>query len=502
MGGVIQKSKLVYSDADLVDSADLILCPSATGKTGSTVRNLSVGSKNGTLVDASFAMDQGYALRFEDSSTEVVTVPYYPKLNPKHITVSMWIYLESVDNVAFPVPLYHGTINDSYLFVIDSDNKPLFRVDTTVASNQDAKSTTTCNLNVWEHWVGSYDGTTIRFYRDGVLQGTKTTNGDLATNTGDLKIGAGGGNNCDCWIDDLRIYPFRQPPSQIKRLYKGGQGRGIGLRRSPVEYEPIRTLSYPNLRKGIVSAWGSNPGPLVRDEVGGNHFNRVGMLYERGVYGFPEAMHVRFLQGDYLESQSVPTGVTNKLTVSVWYWVETESNTRYGQVHTCTNSNYGWNLSMESHYDRWAWYIGNGTGYVSIIGPDPANDWHKWVHLLGTWDGETMEFFHNGESVGTAACSGSTCAPLVTIRQGWDHAETNMHAAYGLYHDSIVWNRVLSGQEIQQVWNGGAPDAIREMDNEVSPYVTQWGSVATAEAAFQAAWGSNATTIAGVASGR
>jgi len=64
--------------------------------------------------------------------------------------------------------------------------------------------------NTWHHVAGTYDGTTLTTYVDGVAGTTTVTSGGIATNATDICIGAAGDylgqRNTTGLIDDVRIY--------------------------------------------------------------------------------------------------------------------------------------------------------------------------------------------------------------------------------------------------------------------------------------------------------
>ncbi len=77
------------------------------------------------------------------------------------------------------------------------------------------------NLPQWRHVVGTYDGSTIRVYVDGVEIGTgKAVTGVLTPSAGDFAIGgqATGGKSYTGAIDDVRIYDRALSATEINSL--------------------------------------------------------------------------------------------------------------------------------------------------------------------------------------------------------------------------------------------------------------------------------------------
>jgi hypothetical protein len=72
-------------------------------------------------------------------------------------------------------------------------------------------------LNTWTHIATTYDGTTMRFYVNGVLKGSLKVGGAIATGNGPVRLG---GN--DVWgewfkgqIDDVRIWSRALSASEV-----------------------------------------------------------------------------------------------------------------------------------------------------------------------------------------------------------------------------------------------------------------------------------------------
>jgi hypothetical protein len=73
---------------------------------------------------------------------------------------------------------------------------------------------------VWHHLAGTYDGSQIKLYVDGVLRDTKPYKGAIATNAAIVSIGSDSGTRryCDGRIDDVRIYNRALSMADIMKL--------------------------------------------------------------------------------------------------------------------------------------------------------------------------------------------------------------------------------------------------------------------------------------------
>jgi len=76
----------------------------------------------------------------------------------------------------------------------------------------------------WYHVVGTYDGTTIKLYLNGVLIGSKSTAGPVRQNDYPLRIGdfPGGGLSFNGLIDEVAVYNRALLDSEVQKHYQNG----------------------------------------------------------------------------------------------------------------------------------------------------------------------------------------------------------------------------------------------------------------------------------------
>lgn len=81
-------------------------------------------------------------------------------------------------------------------------------------------------LNTWMHWVGTYDGSNMRFFRNGVLKNTVAQTGTLASNSVNAEIGQYSNDyrmNGD--ISILKIYNRALSAEEIQQNFNAIRGR-------------------------------------------------------------------------------------------------------------------------------------------------------------------------------------------------------------------------------------------------------------------------------------
>ncbi|HEY3181756.1 MAG TPA: LamG-like jellyroll fold domain-containing protein, partial [Gaiellaceae bacterium] len=181
---------------------------------GTTLADLSGNGNNGTITGASWTSGKnGGALSFNGSSS-YVTVPDAASLDlTTAMTVEAWIFAtgSSFGTIVakertgggFPYGLEQGgSDSDSY-------------VNT---GTQYRSGISTLTLSTWTHLAGTYDGSTVRFYVNGILAGSTTASGTLNQTSDPLRIGADltWGEYFQGKIDDVRVYNRALSTSEIQ----------------------------------------------------------------------------------------------------------------------------------------------------------------------------------------------------------------------------------------------------------------------------------------------
>lgn len=189
---------------------------------GSTAYDSSGFGNDGTLMNMDPGTDWvtgkvGYALDF-DGDNDNVEVPDSASLDlSTEVTVEAWVKLDSYDSGEYLYTVT-GKWNDrdgayrGYLLCIRTGMEPRFYVSTDGVDFPAAVSTETLVTGQWYHLAGTFDGTEIKIFVDGIETGTATI-GSSPLNTHDqpLLIGAdraggGKGNFLDGQIDEVRVW--------------------------------------------------------------------------------------------------------------------------------------------------------------------------------------------------------------------------------------------------------------------------------------------------------
>lgn len=179
-----------------------------------------------------FSLDKkgGSSLDF-DGASGYVEVPHDNSLNiTEGLTISAWIYLESYTQwasvvtkggfFAFPdgdpqdnnYTLHQsGPFNGGTLGKLRFTGGALFPFGL-------PESNTVIPINEWHHVAVTFDGTTVKFYLDGIPDGELDIIGPLIPNTNDLRIGVDIPGDDEFWdgkLDEVKIWEEALSHSQI-----------------------------------------------------------------------------------------------------------------------------------------------------------------------------------------------------------------------------------------------------------------------------------------------
>jgi LmbE family N-acetylglucosaminyl deacetylase len=201
----------------------------------------------------------GLAVRFNGTDTKV-DVPYSADLNPPVFTAAVWAKVQGgASTFRSPLTSRGAVPQAGYLFYAAQNNTWQFWLGT--GSAWRTLSAGPVQNEVWMHLAGTYDGTTARFYTNGVLAVSQATT-FLPNSSFPLRIGAGSSElPGQYWfpglVDDVRIYSKALNAGQVASLYSN---------------VPPRFLSQPTAASAFagtlfsrnVSNLVTDPGDVVR----------------------------------------------------------------------------------------------------------------------------------------------------------------------------------------------------------------------------------------------
>lgn len=175
---------------------------------GTTATDVSGTGNHGTLAGPTRTANGrfGRALTF-DGINDVVTVADAASLDGARVTVEAWLYPTALSGwrTAVIKEAPGGMVYSLYAH----DNQPNPAMTISVGGvDSSASGTSTLPLNTWSHLAGTYDGTTVRLFVNGVQVATRAVPGPLTPSANPLRIGGNSvwGEYFSGRIDEVRVY--------------------------------------------------------------------------------------------------------------------------------------------------------------------------------------------------------------------------------------------------------------------------------------------------------
>jgi hypothetical protein len=483
-------------------------CPSFTGATGLQLADISgngnhaIGS--GTDVNTTWVQNGGQTAIDLDGVNDYFNTNSNLECNgAKYRTISCWLQRTSTSTSQF-IGCWLGPNGGTNRFGLYLLSSTLYFVAEDNLSSGYA-SLSGMNLQEWTHLVlqynGAESGNTDRL--TGYVNGEKRTligytgaiPTSLGTNLGNFLIGYnvnatqpyGTGR-----VDDVRLYGksstsgFSSPlsPTQIQQLYTGG--RGAGMLREPPRRRSFQGVTIPRpssnpvrrkprknntLLNGLVGAWcpslGAN-GTRLLDVSGRNNHGVLTNMDANSDY-IPSGGKLA------LDCDGTDDICVMRLSKSLELTAQPVS---YSFWHTGTVSGAGATLaalSSQSNTSAWLQVGRSGTNNLLIFNrSDTGGDasvaggtWStsNWRHLVAVRDrAGYMSLWQNGvrvlnlNSIGGGATT-VNCFAVAGLFRGASGAQAFTGTQWD---DARVYERALTGREINQLYQGGRGYGLKQ----------------------------------------
>lgn len=266
----------LYSDTIIGDGA-VAYWP--LNETSGTIAVDIIGGNNGVIsggvtLGQSGALSNGDKAMGFDGSTAKVTVTPASVAALSVLSVEVWAYVTAVSNNGVLAKLQGAGVNSGWSILAET-NKWNWRIGSADVLGPSVVQ------NQWTHLVGTSDGTTRRFYVNGI-ETTPVAGAGPGTGAGDLIIGsltAGAIYPFNGRIDDVAIYPTTLTSAQVANHYNVARSAepispallGIG----------VRELLLPNYKyivpiKTRLINWQSPTGSSLTTSMDGTNFAALG----------------------------------------------------------------------------------------------------------------------------------------------------------------------------------------------------------------------------------
>jgi len=390
----------------------------------------------------------GNGVRFGNSANQgsyvsaAVDIPWNATINPgAPFSVEAWVNpADPITDTTGLCPLssmssyFFAAARSGWLFYVNNTGSVVFRVggeNSYVA----APAGGAIGVGAWSHLVGTFDGTTVKVFVNGVQVASATAaagfkpNGwtrlrlggtSLASNGGPDSGSPGVGNRAwDGSVDEVAVYNYTLSSNTIAAHYAAAATNNAGyhaqiLAGNPVGYweleEPAYVPPNPNTYPTVANSGSAG--------AGANGTASVGVLAAQdgpaygGFGGANKALNFSGVAGSLVPAgnpDSVSNLISTPLTLLAWVKPSELGDWRtiishgYDDAFVETYLRIGdvidWEGNIPADPNTAYYEIGatsDASTYNSATFPVPSGDVGNWVFIAGTWDGANWNLYRNG----------------------------------------------------------------------------------------------------------
>jgi len=231
-----------------------------SGTTASDKKGTNTGTYTGTIVKGfSGASDEARTSVNLSGSASYVLVPDAVALDiPGPISVEYWANSDTLLNSGDNPNSYFGGVTKASTYglgwtTLISDGGWRFNLSSGGISYTADSATMAVEPGRWYHLVGTYDGTWMRLYLDGVEIASNNIGSKTIDNTtSSLRLGEWGGADWDGELDDVSLYSTALGPSAVVAHYAAGRSTSSdGRLTTRTEYDVLGRPTMETSPRGI-----------------------------------------------------------------------------------------------------------------------------------------------------------------------------------------------------------------------------------------------------------
>lgn len=389
---------------------------------------------------------EGVGINFAPTSG-LITVPHSTSvaLPPGGaMTVSAWVRCNRFTISQFTIM----SKGNNYVFDINSAGLRLFGFVSGAAVGVVGPTPKKIADSTWHFCVGTYDGSALRTYLDGVLVDTASyvgNNFDQNTSALLIRNRATFPTDYSGQLAHPQLYNRALTSTEVRSLYFDG--------RQPTDAATSLKLSYT-----FDSVQGNN---IVDESAAGNNGTLTNGTYITDApLAIRSAASGRIVPRNFSSTLSLPgsssgitattiTGLNSASTFSAWFNTSTVAATGRTIIENSTSANTRLTLMMDAGIVRAGYY--NGAAYTSKASEklQPGT----WYHAVFAWNGAVATLYINNisQSATSPAPSASAGGALGIGRRG----DAATQAFLGHLAEACIWNRTLSAAEISALYYAG-----------------------------------------------
>lgn len=421
--------------------------------------------QNGATFQAG-KVGQGFTL---DGADDVISVPNSASLNfaqTAPMSVEMWVYRTSSAPIQhFIGKRFAGCVpNFNYQIALNNTSgQGLTFGGAAAAGGVEANSGQDLPLNTWTHLAGTSDGTTIRFYINGVLASSAA--GTLGTPNSEPLV-VGGSSSCQTFggkIDETSIYQRTLSATEIQSIVNAGLAG---------KYKVQATVP------ANIAAWYPGDGNTNDLQAGNTATLQGGATYVNGKVGQAFSLNGTSYVSAPSTPANDPTGATGA-SMEAWvyfnqrpsdagrpFWIISKDGPTFGSssaFHLRTDTDNGIKFQWQGGG------VGNSSNFTLQTG--------VWYHVVGTYSPTepVCKMYINGVFQGSGACTSTPRSPSNLPLEIGRYSGNNTANFNGLIDEPAIYNRTLTEAEIRDQYYAGSLGKYKGAANPTVQNTTKTG---------------------------
>ena len=319
--------------------------------------------------------------------------------------------------------------NRSFALNLETSGNIRFIVRSGGAAAQSYINTSDWSTGNWYNVIGTYDGSNVKLYLDGVLKDTVALTGTVDNVTQSFRIGVyGSASYFDGKISQVCFFDYELDSDQRTYLYNLNNPMAI-TGGEPIAYWPLGDNSNPNA-----------PGSFPNISVGSDSvfdFNTSGAWIDCG-------------------NNPVFNVGTGDLSISAWVYPTSVS----GNDDVCgIGTNGGTRFRLQRRANRIGAYIDSAAGQSSMDG-STALSINQWYHFVLVKAGANFNLYLNGSEVSEASYSNAGSFTDTEVAIGQYFGGTGNKWA-GELTNIQIWTSALTtvgtNSDLKTLYNNGQP---------------------------------------------
>ncbi len=384
----------------------------------------------------------------------------------RDLTLSGWVKFTSTNSGGSTVISKHITAYGqpyyTYRLYIES-NKAKFRVGINTATF--ITGSTDINDGEWHHILGTYDGSNINLYVDGVSDATAVSvSGDLNTSVRKTTIGGvinGDTNNListtvfNGELSNTQIFNTALSGPEVETLYNYGS--------------PIQTLA--NIpQSSNLKAWYK----LDATEIYNSTSTEWSVDNNQNPSAYPSSLY--FDGNDYIDCGATVQQPTTNYSVSCWVKFTTIASAPTGIVGNFQGSiipQRGYAITHQNGTPFQFWADGTASSNAARVQGITNPVANVWYNIVGTYDGANVKIYVNNVLENTVSYSATPATTNQNLKIGRWYGNIDDYYTNGSISNVSIWNAALTSTQVTEIYNNGTPSNLSS-HSATSNLVSWW----------------------------